>query len=102
MCAHCILTGIVPGSEDLLTEEQPPWSVPLLGTHLFGILFTLGDGIHDVVVSTAQRGHLGRGEKGEGRENRGRRREGGKEVGREVGLLACQLKQSFFTNTHIM
>ena len=58
VCADGILAGGVPRSEDLLSEEQPPWSVPLLRPHLFGVLLTLGDGVHDVVVPTAQGGHL--------------------------------------------
>ena len=48
----------MPGSEDLLAEEEPPRGVALLGALLLGILLTLGDGVHDVVAATAQGGHL--------------------------------------------
>ena len=48
----------MPGREDLLAEEEPPRGVALLGTLLLGVLFTLGDSVHDVVAATAQGGHL--------------------------------------------
>ena len=48
----------MPGREDLLAEEEPPRGVALLGALLLGILFTLGDSVHDVVAATAQGGHL--------------------------------------------
>lgn len=48
----------MPGREDLFAKEEPPGGIAFLGTLLLGILFTLGDGIHDVVTATAQGGHL--------------------------------------------
>ena len=52
VCPDWIISGVVPGSEDLFTKEEPPWSVSFLGPHFFGILFTLRYGIHHVVIST--------------------------------------------------
>jgi len=56
-----VKTRVVPGREQLLAVEQPPRAgtgrgrvvVPRLGTA--NELFTLGDGVHDVVKSAAQR-----------------------------------------------
>ena len=56
--AHWVLRGVVPGSKDLLAEEEPPWSVSLLGPHLLGILLTLGNGVHDVIPLTPKTGYL--------------------------------------------
>lgn len=52
--ADWIVSGVVPWSEDLLAEEESPGSVPLLCSHLLGILLALGDGVHDMIVPTAQ------------------------------------------------
>lgn len=60
---HVVLTGVVPGSEDLLPEEEPPRRVALLRSLLLGILLTLGHSIHHVVIATPQRGHLARAER---------------------------------------
>ena len=54
VCPNGILGRVVPRSKDLLAEEEPPWSIPLAGSLLFGVLLTLGDGIHHVITSTAQ------------------------------------------------
>ena len=55
---HVVLRGVVPGCEDLLSKEEPPWGIALLGTLLLGVLLTLRDGIHDMVTAAAQGGHL--------------------------------------------
>lgn len=60
---HVVLTGVVPGGEDLLPEEEPPRCVALLCSLLLGILLTLGHSIHHVVIATPERGHLGRAER---------------------------------------
>ena len=52
--SHLVFTGVMPWGKDLLAEKQPPGGIALLGTLLFGVLFTLGDGIHYMVPSTAQ------------------------------------------------
>ena len=75
MGAHGVLAGVVPGGEDLLAEEESPWSVPLLGPHLLGVLLALRNGVHHVVIATAQGGHLGR-ERERGRGWKDGRREG--------------------------
>lgn len=49
-----IICRVVPGSKDLLPEEESPWSIPLLSSQLFSVLLTLRDGVHDVVSSTAE------------------------------------------------
>lgn len=59
---HVVLTRVVPGSEDLLPEEEPPRRVALLRSLLLGVLLALGHSIHHVVIATPQRGHLGRAE----------------------------------------
>lgn len=53
----------MPGSEDLLPEEEPPRRVALLRPLLLGVLLALGHSIHHVVIATPQRGHLGRAER---------------------------------------
>lgn len=60
---HVVLAGVVPGSEDLLPEEEPPRRVALLRSLLLGVLLALRHGIHHVVIATPQRGHLGRAER---------------------------------------
>ena len=50
-----ILHGIVPRREDLLSEEQTPRCVTLLGALLLGVLFALRDGVHHVIASASQR-----------------------------------------------
>lgn len=51
---HVVLTWIVPRSEDLLPEEEPPWRIALLCSLLLGILLTLGHSIHHMVIATPQ------------------------------------------------
>lgn len=58
VCGNVVLGRVVPGAEDLLPEEQPPGSIPLLGALLLCVLLTLRDGVHDVIVTAAQRRHL--------------------------------------------
>lgn len=60
---HVVLAGVVPGSEDLLPEEEPPRRIPLLCSLLLGVLLALGHGVHHMVIATPQRGHLGRAER---------------------------------------
>lgn len=48
-----VIIWVVPWCEDLLSEEQPPGGVPLLGSLLLCILLTLRDSIHHMVVATA-------------------------------------------------
>lgn len=48
-----VIRGTVPWCEYLLPEEQPPGSVPLLGSLFLGILLTLRHSIHHVIISTA-------------------------------------------------
>jgi hypothetical protein len=50
---YWVISGIVPWGKDLLAEEESPWSIPFLCSHFFGILFTLGDSVQDVVTTTA-------------------------------------------------
>lgn len=57
---YVVLSGVVPGGEDLLSEEEPPGGVSLLGTLLLSVLFTLRDSVHHMVAAAAQRGHLAR------------------------------------------
>lgn len=59
---HVVLTWVVPRSEDLLPEEEPPRRVALLRSLLFGVLLALRHGVHHVVVAAPQRGDLGRAE----------------------------------------
>jgi hypothetical protein len=58
ICPNRVFGRVVPRSKDLLAEEEPPWSVSLTGSLLFGILLTLGDGVHHMVTSTAQGRYL--------------------------------------------
>lgn len=51
---HVVLTWVVPRSEDLLPEEEPPRCVALLCSLLLGILLTLGHSVHHVVIATPQ------------------------------------------------
>lgn len=60
---HIVLAGVVPGSEDLLPEEEAPRCVALLCSLLLGVLLALGHSVHHVVIATPQRGHLGRAER---------------------------------------
>ena len=93
VCSNRIISWIVPRSKDLLAEEESPWCVALLGTHLLGVLLTLRDGVHDVVTSTTQGGDLSEEVgRGGGEERRGRKREeeGWAIVhGREMGGKMC-------------
>lgn len=58
LCAHLVLLAVVPGGEDLLTEEETPGSVLLLPSSPLHFLLTLGDGIHHVLPAAAQSPHL--------------------------------------------
>ena len=58
VCSNRIISWVVPGSKDLLAEEESPRCIALLGTHLLGILLTLRDGVHDMVTSATQGGDL--------------------------------------------
>ena len=58
VCSDGILGRVVPWSKDLFPEEQSPRSVPLLSTLFFCILFTLWDGVHNMITTTAKRGYL--------------------------------------------
>ncbi len=72
VCSHGVLSRVVPGGKDLLAEEESPWCVSFLCTHLFGILLTLRYGIHHMVTSAAQRRDLdGEREREEGYEGSG-------------------------------
>lgn len=55
---HIVFSRVVPGGEDLLSEEESPGSIPLLGALLLGVLLTLGYSVHDVVTTAAERRHL--------------------------------------------
>lgn len=56
--ADLVLFTVVPGGEDLLTEEQTPGSVLLLASPPLRLLLTLGDGIHHMLPAAAQSPHL--------------------------------------------
>lgn len=58
VCPNRVIGRVVPRSKDLLAEEEPPWSIPLTGSLLLGILLTLRNGIHHMITSTAQGRHL--------------------------------------------
>lgn len=58
VCAELILFAVMPGGEDLLAEEETPWSVLFLPSPPLYFLFTLGDGIHHVFSAAAQSPHL--------------------------------------------
>ncbi len=60
VCADLVLFAVMPGREDLLAEEESPGSVLLLPSSLPHFLLTLGDGIHHVLPTAAQRPHLQR------------------------------------------
>ena len=53
-----VLRRIVPRSEDLLAEEQPPGGVAFVRTLLLRVLFALRYRVHHVIVAAAQRRHL--------------------------------------------
>lgn len=59
---HIVLVRVVPRSEDLLPEEEPPWRVALLRSLLFGVLLALRHSIHHMVIAAPQRGDLVRAE----------------------------------------
>lgn len=52
--SHWVLARVVPWSKDFFTEEEPPWSIPLLGALFLGVLLTLGNSIHNMVTATPQ------------------------------------------------
>lgn len=59
---HIILARVVPRSEDLLPEEEPPRCIALLRPLFFGVLLALRHSIHHMVIAAPQRGHLVRAE----------------------------------------
>lgn len=58
--ADLILLAIMPGGENLLAEGEMPGSVLLLPSSPFNFLFTLGDGVHQVLPTAAQSQNLKR------------------------------------------
>lgn len=60
LCADLILFAIMPRREDLLAEGETPGGVLFLPSSPFYFLFTLRDGIHQVLPPTAQSQHLER------------------------------------------
>lgn len=58
VCADLVLFTVVPGGENLLTEEETPGSMLLLPSPPLHLLLTLGDCIHHVLPAAAQSPHL--------------------------------------------
>lgn len=55
---HLVVGGLVPRSEDLLAEEEPPGGVSLLRSLFLRVLLALRHGVHHVIAAAAQRRHL--------------------------------------------
>lgn len=51
---HLVVRGLVPRREDLLTEEEPPGGVPLLGSLFLSVLLALRHGVHHMIAAAAQ------------------------------------------------
>lgn len=52
--AHGVLSGVVPGGEELLPEVDAPGRLARALSPLSGQLLTLGHGVHHVVTAAAQ------------------------------------------------
>lgn len=58
VCAELVVTAVMPGGEDLFTEDETPGGVLLLASPPLCVLLTPGDGVHHVLPAAAQSPHL--------------------------------------------
>lgn len=59
VCAGAVQAAVMPGGEDLFAEVETPGGMLLLPTLPPHLLLTLRDGIHHVLMPTAERPYLG-------------------------------------------